>query len=126
MNASTCFGRAAALLAALTISGCIVVAEEPRKSSGTVSTASQQADATFTVDNQSSQTIVAIHVSPSDELSWGPDLLGGDVLSPGERGTLELESGTWDIKCESETGQELVYSEVVFGSDDYVLTLEDE
>lgn len=38
---------------------------------------------TFVVYNQGAHTIVHLYVSPPDESSWPPDLLGQYVLNPG-------------------------------------------
>ena len=50
-------------------------------------------------------TIFFIYVSPTGMDTWGEDRLGsGNVLSPGEGGTLELPKGTYDIKIVDEDG----------------------
>lgn len=38
----------------------------------------------FTLYNESSLTIVHVYVSASDDNDWGEDILGRDVLMPGE------------------------------------------
>lgn len=118
-----------ALSSLLLAHGC--AADEPRRTGGgapatsSSATAASQGVATFTVVNRSSVAVHAIHVSPADDEAWGPDLLGNDVLEPGETGTIDLDAGTWDVRCESEEGQVLEYFDVRFGQDDYELVLSD-
>lgn len=61
---------------------------------------------TLTIINElEGYTIFFIYVSPTGMDTWGMDRLGsGNVLSPGEEGTLELSKGTYDIKIVDEDG----------------------
>ena len=53
-------------------------------------------DATLRVQNSSDFAIVELHLTPNFSGSWGPDLLRGDVLLPGESITLGVDCGTYD------------------------------
>ena len=100
----------AALVAAISLSACVVEVHDDgnqNRSSGAVSSASSQT--TFTVVNNSSVSIYYIYVSPGDDMSWGEDVLDIDVLAPGEQCEVRLDPGVWDIKCVSESGQELIF-----------------
>lgn len=100
----------AALLAAVSLSACVIEVHDDgnqNRSSGTVSSSS--ARTTFTVVNNSSVSIYYIYVSPGDDMSWGEDVLDIDVLAPGEQCEVRLDPGVWDIKCVSESGQELIF-----------------
>jgi hypothetical protein len=44
-------------------------------------------DSSLTIDNASSHTFIEINLSPTGAVEWGTDLLGADILTPGE--TLE-------------------------------------
>jgi hypothetical protein len=61
-------------------------------------------DATLLVDNQSDFAIVEIRVTPVGDPSWGPNLLGGDVLLPGESLLLDVECDTYDALLVDEDG----------------------
>ena len=62
---------------------------------------------TLTIINElEGYTIFFIYVSPTGMDTWGMDRLGsGNVLSPGEEGTLELSKGTYDIKMAIRTSR---------------------
>lgn len=90
----------------------------PSTSSSTTSSAGQ-----LRIDNRSSLYIYYVYVSPADEMYWGEDMLEVDVLAPGEYAMIALDRGVWDIKVVAEDGQEVIYYDVDFSSDDMVLTL---
>jgi hypothetical protein len=77
----------AALVAAALATGCSaegeVIIDDPP-------------DGTLTVNNQSDFAIVEIRVTSVGSSSWGPNLLGGDVLLPGEALTLGVECDVYD------------------------------
>lgn len=65
-------------------------------------------DTTVVLWNQTKDTIFAIHLSPVTSDKWGPDLLGQDVLMPGNRFTLQPPSAQgcrYDVRVEFETGK---------------------
>lgn len=52
--------------------------------------------ATLIVRNESDLTVWYLYVSPSTSETWGPDQLGGDLLTPGESITVN------DVPCDRE------------------------
>jgi hypothetical protein len=60
--------------------------------------------ATLTVENHSDFAIVDVRVSPVGADDFGPNLLGADVLQPGEDLTLGVTCDTFDVQVTDETG----------------------
>jgi hypothetical protein len=54
--------------------------------------------------NDSAYTIYQIHMSRTNDDSWRRDLLGSDVLSPGESITITASPGQYDLKLVDEDG----------------------
>lgn len=55
--------------------------------------------ATIEIDNISNETIYYVYMSPTQQSTWGPDLLGSNVLQRGQRFTLQnIQPGTWDLR----------------------------
>ncbi|HYJ30280.1 MAG TPA: hypothetical protein VEW25_08070 [Allosphingosinicella sp.] len=56
----------------------------------------------FVIVNNTGQTILTLNVSPASEDSWGPDILGTDVLAAGQRGEVSFDNDEercdWDIR----------------------------
>jgi hypothetical protein len=65
-------------------------------------------DGLLRIDNDSSFDLYGIYVTPIDAASWGSDLLGGDVLFPGERLTIEVGCDYYDAMVVDEFGYECV------------------
>lgn len=67
-----------------------------------------QARQNFTVLNQTGHIVMTLNVSPSNETSWGPDILGRDVLANGESAEVTFERGEnqciWDIRATYQDG----------------------
>lgn len=81
--------------ALLLASSCIIVADD---------------DSTVTVSNESSYTIIEINLTPSYSDTWGPDLLGPDVLYPGESLTIDyVDCGAYDMRIVDHTGVECTF-----------------
>lgn len=80
-------------------------------------------DSTITVWNDSSYVIEDLYVTEVDTFDWGPDLLGGDVLLPGEDIVVVVDCDIYDIKVIDETGVEceLHDIDVCFEDDDWVI-----
>jgi hypothetical protein len=53
-------------------------------------------DATLEVQNASDFSIVEIHVTSVGSSTWGPNLISGDVLAPGESLTIDVTCDTYD------------------------------
>ena len=67
-------------------------------------------DVKFTLDNQSDYQIDEFYASPANEDDWGDDILGQDVLSGGESGTVTIADGSdqcvYDLRAVDEDGTE--------------------
>src|SRR5687767_13207234 len=63
-------------------------------------------DGTLTVENQSDFAIVELHVTPVGSSTWGPNLLGGDVLLPDESITLGVDCDLYDALLVDEDGED--------------------
>jgi len=65
----------------------------------------------FTFVNQSGVTVITLQVSPTGESSWGPDILGRDVLANGESAPIVFDRDEarcyWDIRSTAEGNVEL-------------------
>jgi hypothetical protein len=75
-----------------------------------LSTAAYAAQQDFTLNNRTGHTIMTIHVSPSDTNSWGPDILGDEVLGNGEATEVSFDRDedqcAWDIRVTYDDGTE--------------------
>jgi hypothetical protein len=83
-------------------------------------------DSTLTVRNASSFTFVEINISPIDQLRWGPDLLGAEVLEPGD--ALEIggiDCDTYDVRVIDDLDGECILENIDLCLDDAVWTLTD-
>ena len=63
-----------------------------------IATAAWAAQQDFTITNNTGQAILTLNVSPSDEESWGPDILGVDVLGAGEEAEITFPNN--EDRCE--------------------------
>ena len=61
-------------------------------------------DATLHVQNSSDFSIVEIRVTSVGSTNWGPNLLGGDILAPGETLSIDVTCGTYDALLVDESG----------------------
>ncbi|MDQ3369892.1 MAG: hypothetical protein M3680_31120 [Myxococcota bacterium] len=81
---------------------------------------------TLTIDNDSSYTLIEINLSPVDSVAWGADLLGADVLDPGD--VLEvsgIECDTYDIRVIDEDSDECILESVDLCLDNAVWRIDD-
>ena len=53
----------------------------------------QTTDPSFRLNNRSNQTIMELYVSSSSVSNWGRDLLGANVLAPGQSFIVRLPDG---------------------------------
>jgi hypothetical protein len=92
-------------LLAMFAQGCIIVDDD---------------DNTLTVYNESSYVIDFLYITEVDTFDWGPNVLGGSALFPGDSITVDVGCDTYDIKVVDETGVEceLYNVDVCFGEDD--------
>lgn len=91
---------------AMTLSACQT---GPGVSSATF--APQRYDRSFELQNDSFYTIVYVRASPSSSDYWSDDILGRDVLYPGESLSVYVPPGSgsdcyYDIQITDETGHE--------------------
>ena len=74
----------------------------------TLATAAYAAQQDFTITNHTGQTVMTLNVSPTSENSWGPDILGVDVLGNGESAEVSFDRDqdecVWDIRVTYEDG----------------------
>jgi hypothetical protein len=84
----------AAALAAASLGGCIIETDD--------------GDSSITVTNVSDYFIYDLHVAEVGDRSWGPDLLGADVLRPDESITIIVDCGTYDVLVVDDTGTECI------------------
>lgn len=65
----------------------------------------------FTLVNGTRYTIVELYVSPTKDDKWGEDVLGKDILKPGEKVDIEFSRSestcTWDLKIVDEDDDEV-------------------
>jgi hypothetical protein len=73
---------------------------------------SNSADASLTVKNHSDFAIVELRVTPVGNPSWGPNLLAGDTLEPGESLVLAAECNTYDALLVDESGVDCQVNDV--------------
>ncbi|HYD98578.1 MAG TPA: hypothetical protein VEH84_04285 [Alphaproteobacteria bacterium] len=78
--------------------------------------AAQAEDLVFRLNNSSDLVLTELYVSPSEQTSWGEDILGRDVLSPGEAGDVTIADGestcVYDIRFVGEGGATLEEEEI--------------
>ena len=104
-----------ALLAALTLAACATDEGDPIDPGSNLS-----------IDNNSSYTFIAIHLSPTTSVSWGPDLLGAEVLIPGEVFEVSgIACNTYDIRIVDEDNDECILDTVDLCLDNAVWSIDD-
>jgi hypothetical protein len=70
-------------------------------------------DSTLTINNDSSYALIGIYLSPTTSVSWGNDLLGNEVLVPGEVFEVSgIECDTYDIRVVDEDNDECILDSV--------------
>lgn len=74
--------------------------------SGCTGSASVTVDpgASLRVENRSDFSITEIHVTSVGSSTWGPNLIDGDILAPGESLTLSVGCNTYDALLVDESG----------------------
>jgi hypothetical protein len=81
-------------------------------------------DSSLTVYNDSDFVIQELYLVEVNSPTWGPDLLGSDVLLPGEAIELGLDCDTYDALVVDETGLEceILGIDLCFDDAQWVLT----
>ena len=83
-------------------------------------------DSTLTIDNQSSFTLIGIYLSPTTSVAWGDDLLGADVLDPGESFEISgIACDTYDVRVVDEDSDECIIDSVDLCLDDATWHIDD-
>ncbi len=82
-------------------------------------------DATITIDNQSTYVLIELNVAPVGTVTWGPDLLGGADLLPGEFITIGVDCDFYDIRIVDELGAECVLLDVDLCLNDQTWVIDD-
>ncbi|HEU0030468.1 MAG TPA: hypothetical protein VFQ53_07545 [Kofleriaceae bacterium] len=78
------------------------------------------------IQNDSSFTFVEINLAPIDSTTFGPDLLGANVLDPGERLEIsDIDCDTYDIRVVDETNAMCILSAVDLCLDNAVWHIDD-
>lgn len=68
---------------------------------------------TLTIENDSSFAFLAINLSSVDSSSWGEDILGSDILEPGEAVVIGgIECDDYDIRIIDEDSDECVIDDI--------------
>jgi hypothetical protein len=80
-------------------------------------------DSSLRVSNDSDFEIHEMYVTPVSSSSWGRDLLGSDILFPGDTMYLEIDCGTYDAMLIDETGAvcEVLNLDLCFDDADWVI-----
>jgi len=82
-------------------------------------------DSTLTIDNDSTYTLIEINLSPTTSVSWGPDLLGAEVLAPGEVFEASgIDCDTYDIRVVDDTNDECILDSVDLCLDNAVWSID--
>lgn len=81
---------------------------------------------TLTIDNDSSFSMIEINLSPTDRIAWGPDLLGTEVLDPGDSFIVsDLDCGVYDIRLVDEDNDECIMTDIDLCLENAVWRLDD-
>lgn len=69
-------------------------------------------DVSYDLSNQTGLTLMEFYSSPASSGEWGGDILGAEVVAPGETGTVTIADGStecvYDFRSVFEDGSELV------------------
>jgi hypothetical protein len=82
-------------------------------------------DSSLTIANESSYAIVEINLTPTDSVTWGPNLLGSEWLYPGQEITIDfIDCDYYDVRLVDDTYAECVIENVdfCFDNDMWVIT----
>jgi hypothetical protein len=82
-------------------------------------------DSSLTIHNSSQYAIVEINLTPTDAVTWGPNLLGSDWLYPGDDITIDfIDCDYYDVRLVDDTYAECIINDVdfCFSDDVWVIT----
>lgn len=81
----------------------------------------------ITIRNGSNYDIYQLQLTPSDEESWGQDLLAGDPLMPGEAGAVPVfECAKYDLRLVDDENVECVVQDIDLCFNDEDWTIDDD
>lgn len=83
-------------------------------------------DVSYELSNQTSLTLMEFYAGPATSGEWGEDILGAEVVAPGESGTVTIADGSgeclYDFRSVFEDGTELVEQHDICTMASYTLT----
>ena len=107
-NKAATTNNAAAPAAANTAAPAAPAGNAAAGNSAAAAPAGGEAQQNFSVVNNTGHTVVTLNVSPTNQDSWGPDILGRDVLPNGQSAQITFPRNTsqcsWDIKATYDDG----------------------
>ncbi|MCK5155899.1 MAG: hypothetical protein KAQ69_05650 [Spirochaetales bacterium] len=76
------------------------------------------------LDNQSDETIYFMYVSNASSMNWGDDVLGDDIIEPGDAYYLTLPAGYYDVQIANFFNVELdsLYNQLVLSGESTIIT----
>ncbi len=76
------------------------------------------------VENESDDTIYFLYISNANSMSWGEDVLGSDIILPGDGYYLNVPAGYYDIQVANFFNVELdsIYDQAVYPGETTVVT----
>ncbi|MBC8452508.1 MAG: hypothetical protein H8D65_01470 [Spirochaetes bacterium] len=79
---------------------------------------------TLIVENQSEETIFFMYISNANSMNWGDDVLGDDVINPGDKYRLPVPSGYYDVQIANFFNIELdsIYDQLVLPGESTTIT----
>jgi len=84
-----------------------------------------EGDSSFTVANESDYVLLEVNLSPEGSFSWGQNLLGRDVLFPGEAITVDFVScDYYDARVIDDTNLECVLQGLDLCFDDAIWVID--
>ncbi|MBU9697740.1 hypothetical protein GU927_007750 [Rhodobacteraceae bacterium HSP-20] len=82
-------------------------------------------DLVFTLENASSHTLNEMYVSPTEADEWGDNILGDQIVAPGETATVTITGGSeiceFDLRFATAEGGELEQTQDLCGIETYTL-----
>ena len=83
-------------------------------------------DSSLTIENDSSYALTEVYLAPVDTVTWGPDLLRGDILLPGEQLVIDsVDCDTYDVMVVDDTDTDCVLSDLDLCFDDALWRIDD-
>jgi hypothetical protein len=84
---------------------------------------SSDSGGTLRVRNQSDFAITEIHVTSVGSSTWGPNLISGDILAPGETLNVDVSCDTYDALLIDESGAQCTVHgiDLCFSTADWII-----